>query len=198
MLLSTIYRIEQHSGITFGAGHLMDVLRGKRTDKVAQFGHDQISTFAIGANYSESQLRSVLRQLLAIGALGINAQAFNTLYLCDPARPILRGEQSVHLRASVVADKVKSARRSTPAPKSPTIELQGTAQIRYQALKAWRGEVAKSHNLPAYVIFHDATLAAIAQSEPATLSDLQAIAGIGAKRLEAYGQEVLRVIDQAA
>ena len=192
-LLSTIYRVQQMSGISFGAGHIMDILRGKQTDKVAQFGHQQISTFSIGSEYSEAQLRSVLRQLIALGALQVDAASYNTLRLLEPARPILRGEQPVHLRAAASAKK-ETRKRQAPAHKAPApaaAELDAAAQARFAALKAWRAETAREHNLPAYVIFHDATLAAIAARAPQVLQDLQGVSGIGATKLERYGQAVL-------
>ena len=192
-LLSTIYRVQQMSGISFGAGHIMDILRGKQTDKVAQFGHQQISTFGIGSEYSEPQLRSVLRQLIALGALQVDAASYNTLRLLEPARPILRGEQPVHLRAAASAKK-ETRKRQAPAHKAPApaaAELDAAAQARFAALKAWRAETAREHNLPAYVIFHDATLAAIAARAPQALQDLQGVSGIGATKLERYGQAVL-------
>jgi ATP-dependent DNA helicase RecQ len=181
--------------MSFGAGHVMDILRGKDTEKVKQYGHDSLSTFGIGAHFSEVQLRGVLRQLLALGALGVDAQAFNTLYLTEGSRAVLKGEVMVRLRASVssTADR-KSKRGASGASKPAPIALDAAGQQRYEALKAWRSEVAKSHNLPAYVIFHDATLAAIAQAEPQDLQALQGIAGIGVKKLEAYGDEVIRVV----
>ncbi|MEY4435245.1 MAG: hypothetical protein RLY41_1150 [Pseudomonadota bacterium] len=198
MLLSTIYRVKQQSGMSFGAGHMMDILRGKDTEKVKQYGHDTLSTFGIGAHFSEVQLRGVLRQLIALGALGVDAQAFNTLYLTEASRAVLKGEVTVRLRASVStpADR-KGKRTASGASKPAPIALDDAGQKRYDALKAWRSEVAKSHNLPAYVIFHDATLAAIAQAEPQDRDALQGIAGIGAKKLEAYGDEVLRVVTSA-
>ncbi|HEY2254838.1 MAG TPA: RQC domain-containing protein, partial [Variovorax sp.] len=195
-LLSTIYRVQQHSGISFGAGHIMDILRGKATEKVKQFGHERISTFGIGSEFSEAQLRGVLRQLIATGALAVDAQAFNTLQLTDGSRAVLKGEQQVMLRESISSPAERKPRRETsprgaPSPAAATLDASG--QARFAALKAWRSEVAKEHNLPAYVIFHDATLAAIAERAPATLEDLQGISGIGSKKLEAYGEDVLRV-----
>ncbi|WOP15416.1 RecQ family ATP-dependent DNA helicase [Ottowia sp. SB7-C50] len=196
-LLSTIYRVQQQSGIGFGAGHIMDILRGKSTEKVAQFGHEQLSTFGIGAEYSEPQLRGVLRQLIAVGALHVDAQAFNTLKLLPEARPILKGEQPVRLRAATAPaprERVRKKRgeRTASAP-AAAADLDAAGQARFAALKAWRGEVAREHNLPAYVIFHDATLAAIAARAPQTLDDLHGVSGIGATKLERYGEEVLRV-----
>ena len=195
-LLSTIYRIQQMSGISFGAGHLMDIVRGKTTEKVTQHAHERLSTFGIGANFTELQLRGVLRQLIAMGAVAVDAQAFNTLQLTEQSRAVLKGEVAVQLRESVSAPTERKSKRSTrlsTVVKAP-INLDSEGLMRYSALKAWRTEIAKEHSLPAYVIFHDATLAAIAQRAPQSLDDLQGISGIGAKKLEAYAQEVLRVV----
>ncbi|HXD38945.1 MAG TPA: DNA helicase RecQ [Ramlibacter sp.] len=194
-LLSTIYRVQQQSGISFGAGHVMDIVRGKQTEKVAQFGHERLSTFGIGADFSETQLRGVLRQLIATGALAVDGQAFNTLKLTDGSRAVLKGQTLVQLRESVSLPPA-SRRRKAAAKAAPAVAagLTDSGQARFAALKSWRAEVARAHNLPAYVIFHDATLAAIAALAPRTLDDLQGISGIGAKKLDAYGAEVLRVV----
>ena len=195
-LLSTIYRVQQASGISFGTGHIMDILRGKATDKVKQFGHDQVTTFGIGASFSETQLRGVLRQLIAVGAVEVDAQAYNTLRLTEGSRAVLRGEQAVMLRETIAAPAARN-RRSPPAKPAAAAVAAGlteAGQVRFAALKAWRAEVAREHNLPAYVIFHDATLAAIAALAPHSLDDLQSVSGIGTKKLQAYGQEVLRVV----
>jgi ATP-dependent DNA helicase RecQ len=197
-LLSTIYRVNQASGISFGTGHIMDVLRGKKTEKVAQFGHEKISTFGIGADLTEPQLRGVLRQLIATGALGLqkvmldSGHSFDTLCLTEGSRAVLKGEVPVQLRESVSSAPAKRTRKGS-APPAAAANLGPDAQVRFINLKAWRAEVAREHNLPAYVIFHDATLAAIAERNPGTLDDLQGISGMGAKKLEAYGAEVLRV-----
>ena len=201
-LLSTIYRVQQSSGITFGAGHIMDILRGKATEKVEQHGHTRISTFGIGAAFSEQQLRGVLRQLIAINAVSVDAQAYNTLRLTEGSRAVLKGEVAVQLRASVSGGgsageksrRGKGAKDPKASPARAPVALDDAAQQRYEALRAWRAEVARAHNLPAYVIFHDATLAMIAQRAPGSLDDLQGISGIGAKKLDAYGDEVLRVV----
>ncbi len=197
-LLSTIYRVQQQGGISYGAGHIMDILRGKVTEKVTQRGHETLSTFGIGSAFSEVQLRGVLRQLIAIGAVNVDAQAFNTLQLTDGSRAVLKGEVPVQLRESVSSPAERKARRGTgvSVAKVPA-SLDAEGQSRFMALKAWRAEVAKEHNLPAYVIFHDATLAAIAERAPQSLDDLQGISGIGATKLEKYGQEVLRVMVSA-
>ena len=199
-LLSAIFRVQQASGIGFGAGHIIDIVRGKATGKVTQHGHQGLSTFGIGADYSEAQLRGALRQLIALGAVQVDAQAFNTLKLLQAARPILKGEQPLRLRAaSAGADKsaprTRRTRAATPAPAAPA--LDAAAQQRFAALKAWRTEAARASDLPAYVIFHDSTLTAIAASAPQTLDDLHAISGIGMAKLQKYGQDVLRVIAAA-
>jgi ATP-dependent DNA helicase RecQ len=202
-LLSTIYRVHEASGLTFGTGHIMDIVRGKDTEKVQQFGHDKLSTFGLGKDYTEAQLRGVLRQLLATGAVGLhkvsleNGHSFDTLCLAAGSRAVLRGEQPVQLREATAHAAPKRARR-TATPSAAAANLDQDAQVRFINLKAWRAEVAREHNLPAYVIFHDATLAAIAERCPATLDDLQGISGMGAKKLEAYGADVLRVCDTTA
>ena len=191
-LLSTVYRAEQHSGFSFGSGHIMDILRGKATEKVSQYGHAKLSTYGIGASFSETQLRGVLRQLIAMGALNVQGQVFNTLQLTEGSRAVLRGDAKVLLRESV-SHKAEKRSRKPQAVGPAAANLNQDAMVRYINLKAWRAEVAKEHNLPAYVIFHDATLAHIASADPQNLEDLQGISGIGVKKLEAYGREVLQV-----
>jgi len=197
-LLSTIYRVHQASGISFGTGHIMDIVRGKDSDKVRQFGHDQLSTFGVGREYSEAQLRGVLRQLLAIGAVGVHrvlldsGHSFDTLVLTEGSRPVLRGEQPVALREATAQAAPRRTRRAA-APPVAAANLDQEGQVRFINLKAWRAEVAREHNLPAYVIFQDKTLAAIAERNPASVHDLQGINGMGATKLEKYGAEVLRV-----
>jgi ATP-dependent DNA helicase RecQ len=126
-LLSTIYRVQQQSGISFGAGHVMDIVRGKKTEKVAQFGHEGLSTFGIGAEFSEAQLRGVLRQLIAIGALAVDGQAFNTLQLTEGSRAVLKGEVQVQLRESVSTPATSSRRRGGSAKAAPAVAAGLTA-----------------------------------------------------------------------
>ncbi|WP_374667729.1 DNA helicase RecQ [Ramlibacter sp.] len=199
MLLSTVYRVQQASGIAFGAGHIMDILRGKVTDKVRQFGHDTLSTFGIGADLSEAQLRGVLRQLIATGALAVDSAHYNTLQLTPASRAVLRGEQPVRLRESAALPAGERRSRGTRGPAKPVAaaDLSPAAQLRFEALRRWRAETAKTLNLPAYVIFHDATLAAIAALAPQTLRELEGVSGLGARKLEAYGAEVIRVVGEA-
>jgi ATP-dependent DNA helicase RecQ len=199
-LLSCIYRVQQASGISFGAGHIIDILRGKTTDKMTQFAHHQLSTFGIGAEISEQQYKALLRQLIALGAVSVDAEHFNTLKLEPLAKSYLKGEHTVLLREAMPESvrKAKSGTRSEGKAKTKTPEtlaaLDSVAQQRFAALKAWRAEVAREHALPAYVIFHDATLLAMATAAPQTLAELSGISGLGAKKLEAYGEEVLRLL----
>ena len=197
-MLSCIYRVQQSSGISFGAGQIMDILRGKATEKVAQFGHDKLSTFGIGADLSEQQWRGVLRQLIAIGAVRVDVDAFNTLQLTELARPVLRSEMRLMLRESLAEPRRSSTRKPASArAKAETAQLDAEGLQRLAALKAWRSEVAREHNLPAYVIFHDSTLIALAELAPQSVAELEGVSGMGSKKLQAYGEEVLRVIGQA-
>ncbi len=196
-LLSCIYRVQQSSGMAFGAGHLMDILRGKVTEKVTQYGHDKLSTFGIGADLSETQWRALMRQLIAREAIHVDSAHFNTLHLADAARAILKGESQVWLRQlseKKASSRSKSGRASQTARAPDGQPLSLSERDCLDALKAWRGEVAREHNLPAFVIFHDSTLRAIAAQKPRTLADLDGIAGLGQKKREAYGADVLRVV----
>jgi len=197
--LSCIYRFHQDGGRRFGAGHLIDVLRGKQTDKVAQYGHHTLSTWSVGADLSEQQWRAVLRQLIALGHV-VTEGEYHTLMLADSARAVLKGEVQLLLRVptapvkrgktSRVAVSSSSKTGSKPAP----IDLDDEAQTRFESLKAWRAEVAREHSLPAYVIFQNVTLAEMARQHPASLDELAGISGVGTKKLEAYGDEILRVL----
>jgi ATP-dependent DNA helicase RecQ len=200
--LSCIYRFWQNGGQRFGAGHLVDVLRGKPTDKVAQFGHARLSTFGIGADVSEAQWRGVLRQLIALGHVHTEGE-YSTLVLTDSARDVLRGDVPVRLKVATESAGGRSKKDKTAAGKAagksaagkaPPVPLDEHATELFLRLKAWRSEVAREHNLPAYVVFHDTSLAVMAREQPVTLEALGRISGVGSKKLEAYGQELLRLI----
>ncbi|MES1977035.1 MAG: DNA helicase RecQ [Pseudomonadota bacterium] len=194
-MLSCIYRVQQASGINFGAGHLMDILRGKPTEKVVQYQHDKLSTFGIGADLGEAQWRAVLRQLIAKNMVRVDVDAFNTLQLMPDARQVLKGETAVMLREQLAAEKSARGKKATKTSVKGMAEaaLNAGALERLGRLKAWRAEVAREHNLPAFVIFHDSTLRALAERAPTSMDELEGIAGMGVKKLEAYGAEVLRV-----
>ena len=205
-LLSCIYRFQQHGqqrfgARSFGAGHLIDVLRGKSTDKVTQYGHADLSTFGIGSDLSEQQWRAVLRQLVAQGHVFAEGE-FNTLALADSVRAVLKGEVQVLLRQAPEStgrrgsksSRARTGTRTGSARGVAEAQLDAAGQQRFAALKRWRAEVAREHNLPAYVVFDNASLAEMARRQPATLLELGEISGVGAKRLEAYGLEILRVL----
>lgn len=200
MALSCIYRFMQNGGQRFGAGHLIDVLRGKESDKVRQYGHQQLSTWAIGAALSEQDWRAVLRQLIALGHL-VTEGDFNTLALTESSRAVLKGEVQLQLRqASAPSRRAKSSSGSRPSGGSRPVsaaeaDLDTQARARFEALKAWRAGVAREHGLPAYVIFQNVTLAEMARQHPHSLDELGGISGVGAKKLEAYGRQLLQVLD---
>ena len=203
-MLSCIYRFHQDGGRRFGAGHLIDVLRGKTTEKVTQYHHDSLSTWGVGADLSEQQWRAVLRQLIALGHV-ITEGEYHTLVLTGTARAVLKGEVELMLRVSVSAPAGRgkfggkagaktgsSAKSAKAAAEVASLDLD--AQQRFESLKAWRSEVAREHSLPAYVIFQNVTLAEMARLHPQSLDELAGITGVGAKKLEAYGTEILRVL----
>ncbi|MBP6252572.1 MAG: HRDC domain-containing protein, partial [Rubrivivax sp.] len=144
---------------------------------------------------SEAQWRGVLRQLIALGHVRAEGE-WHTLALDDSARAVLKGEVTLLLRVPSEARRGKAGRvsRRGVATRPPPLPLNEAALLRFAALKAWRGEVAREHNLPAYVVFHDASLAEMARSRPDTLDALGQISGVGAKKLQAYGREILRVL----
>jgi ATP-dependent DNA helicase RecQ len=202
-LLSCIYRFHQQGGQRFGAGHLIDVLRGKVTEKVEQYRHQGLSTFGIGADLTEAQWRAVLRQLIALGHVHTEGE-WQTLALAASSREVLRGEVALSLRVPSAAPEKKSKRAARTAAKGPSrgaaaaaTALDDAAQQRFAALRVWRAEVAKEHNLPAYIVFHDAALAEMAERQPASLSELATISGVGSRKLAAYGEALLQVLAES-
>ena len=195
-LLSCVYRFYQSGGQRFGAVHLIDVLRGKITEKVSQYGHERLTTFGIGADLPDVQWRAVLRQLIALGYLQVEGE-FSTLELTAGARAVLRGDVQLRLRQpSKSAGKAKRNAAATRGKSQRTpLSMDDEELARFEALKAWRAEIAREHNLPAYVVFHDATLAEMAKEVPESLDALAEISGVGAKKLDAYGREILRVLN---
>jgi len=185
-LLSTVYR----TGQRFGAGHVIDVLLGKATDKVDKFGHTSLSVFGIGASQTDKVWRAVLRQLVVRGLLEVDHTAYGALKLTVAAKPVLKGEETVMLRAIAAAP---SRRKSRLAPGSGA-GVHDDEDPLFLALRTWRRETANEKGVPAYVILHDATLREIAARRPATLAELGEISGLGTKKLEAYGEAVLGVV----
>ena len=189
--LSCVYR----SGQRFGAAHVIDVLRGVTSERVQQLGHDSLSTWAIGSDLDERQWRSVFRQLVANGLL--EADAHGALHLTDAAGPVLRGERSLHFR---VEQPKQSRRKRDRAASGADLEfdLAPEALVRFNALRTWRATTAREQNVPAYVIFHDSTLRAIATNAPEDMDELARIPGIGASKLDRYGEDVLQQLFDAA
>src|SRR5712664_3769106 len=193
-LLSCAYR----TGQRFGAMHLIDVLVGRATERVKQFGHDKISVFGIGAELNEKQWRAALRQLVAMGHLQPDSEAFGALKLTGTARGVLKGETEVMLREEVAGARVRATRtKSRRGDIAPPVAGQGSAgsPSLVSALRAWRSEVARTRGVPAYVVLHDATIDGIAAAQPTTLAQLRGIPGIGDKKLEHYGDELLALVN---
>ena len=192
-VLSTVYRLWKERGQRYGAGHIIDILRGKATERVTQYGHDTLSVFGVGADLSESAWRGVLRQLLAQGLLAVDHEGYGTLALTEGSRTVLKGERQLMLRRE--SPKAARAGRSAGTrPRTAVQELPADAQGLFESLRAWRGEVARNHGVPAYVIFHDATLREIALARPGSIADLGHISGVGARKLEAYGEDILEKV----
>ncbi|WP_445678549.1 DNA helicase RecQ [Radicibacter daui] len=184
-LLSCVYRTEQR----FGAGHIIDILRGGDTDRIRQYGHDKLSTYGLGTDLSKSEWQSVIRQLVAAGLLVVDVEGHGGLHLgpAERVRPLLRGEQQLEItrpRKDKVRARESGASRTVPEHARPVFE----------ALRGWRKRLAETQGVPPYVIFHDATLLAIAESGASSLAHLAGISGIGAAKLERYGDGVLEVL----
>lgn len=188
MALSCAYR----TGQRFGAAHLIDVLRGADNAKVRQFGHHTVSTYGIGSALDAARWRSVFRQLVAAGFLEADFDHFGALRITKAATPLLRGEHQLHLRED--PSKRERTRRRNDTTASTNSALSADAEARFDTLRNWRSSTAREQNVPAYVIFHDATLRSIAQHHPHTLTALAAISGVGAGKLERYGEAVLGVL----
>ena len=191
-LLSTIYRCRQASCSSFGVTHIIDVLRGKRTEKVERYSHHALSTFGIGADLSEADWRSLLRQLAAQHLLEVDAAHFNVLQLTDASRDVLRGQRRIHLKRKERPSERK--RRTTATTTARQSGLSAAEHALFEALRAWRSSMAKERGVPAYVVFPDATLQAIALASPRSLDQLRGISGVGDKKRDAYGQALLGLI----
>jgi ATP-dependent DNA helicase RecQ len=196
-LLSCAYR----TGQRFGAMHLIDVLIGRLTERVKQFGHDRLSVFGIGRELNEKQWRAVIRQLVALDHLQPDTGAFGALKLTDTARGVLKGETEVMLReetpgSRLRASRTKSRRGDLSAPSIGEGEAGDPNLL--GALRAWRSQIARKRGVPAYVVLHDSTIDGIATARPRTLEQLRGIPGIGDKKLEHYGEELIALVKQAA
>jgi len=185
-LLSTVFRLKSERRQRFGSGQVIDILLGRKTPKVTQFRHDSLSVFGIGTELSEGEWRGVVRQLLAGELLAVEGE-YSTLELSAASGAVLRGEHKVMLRREPErAPRAAKARRPVAAE-----ELPEDAVPVFERLRAWRGATAKEQGVPAYVVFHDATLRQIAAQAPTSLAALGAISGIGESKLAKYGQQIL-------
>jgi ATP-dependent DNA helicase RecQ len=191
-LLSTVVRLQRERNQKFGAGQIIDILLGKETTRVLQNDHETLSTFGIGTELNEAEWRGVVRQLLAQGLLGVNSDGFGTLVLTDASASILSSERHVMLRREPI--RVSSKSRGSKANRTPLADLTPEAVAVFEALRAWRAAESKEQGVPAYVIFHDATLREIATSGPSTLDQLGTITGIGESKLEKYGEQLLATL----
>lgn len=188
-LLSTIYRVGQR----FGAVHVIDVLRGISSERVLQWRHDQLSTFGIGSGQSVAEWRSVLRQAVAAQYVWVDMDEYSALKLTELARPILKGEKTILLRQY---QKPEKKRKEKAPPKFSPLVLSSQEQKLFEKLRWWRMEIAREKNIPAYVIFQDATLREIALAKPQTVEELKQIAGIGDKRLSLWGGDIIAQVNE--
>jgi ATP-dependent DNA helicase RecQ len=192
-LLSCVYR----TGQRFGAMHVIDVLIGRLTERVQQFGHDKLSVFGVGRELNEKQWRAVLRQLVAMGHLRADSEAYGALILTDTARGVLKGEADVKLREQAPGTRVRASRTKSrrgdlaAAPAAQPGDVDPELRTR---LRTWRSNIARERGVPAYVVLHDATIDGIVRAWPTTLDELRSVPGIGDKKLEHYGEELLRLI----
>ncbi|MBK8162903.1 MAG: DNA helicase RecQ [Gammaproteobacteria bacterium] len=184
--LSCIYR----TGQRFGAVHLIDVLRGRTTERITQWGHDRLAVFGIGSELDENAWRSVFRQLVALGYARPDHEAYGALRLTEASRPVLKGEQRIDLRRAAPRKAGKVPRQG--AASAGAVSMADAPLM--ERLKAWRAGQAREQAVPAYVIFHDSTLAALAAERPRDLDGLSAIDGIGTRKLERYGPQLLELL----
>jgi ATP-dependent DNA helicase RecQ len=187
-LLSTVFRLDRERHQKFGAGQVIDILLGKTTPKVIQFGHESLTVFGIGTELRESEWRGVARQLLAQSLLAVEGD-YGTLVLTDFSGEVLSQRRQVLLRReperTAPIAKATKPRRAAPA------DLPDVAVPVFEQLRAWRAATAKEQGVPAYVIFHDATLRQIATQAPSTLAELGTVSGVGEAKLARYGQQIL-------
>ncbi|HJV02051.1 MAG TPA: DNA helicase RecQ [Burkholderiaceae bacterium] len=187
-LLSAVYRVDQR----FAAGHVIEVLRGVETERIKTWHHDSLSVFGIGADRSEQEWRAILRQVIALGLVTVDHEQYSSLKLTDAARPVLKGGQKVQLRQ--YQKPVKQKRPTTAAKGYVESDLSPREQAIFDKLRWWRVETARAHNVPAYVIFVDATLREIAKARPTSLAELRGVSGVGEKKLASYGDEIVAMI----
>ncbi|WFE41322.1 DNA helicase RecQ [Micromonospora sp. WMMD998] len=194
-LLSTVYRLDRERHQRFGAGHSIDILLGKHTDKIDQHGHDALSTFGIGTDLRDTEWRGVVRQLLAEGLLAVEGD-YGTLALTEASADVLGRRRTVTLRKE--PERPLSGRAAKPRGAATVVaDLSPAAAGVFERLRAWRAATAKEQGVPAYVIFHDATLRQIAAEPPASLAELSRFNGVGENKLAKYGEAILTVLAES-
>ena len=186
-LLSTIVRLERERRQRYGAGQIIDILLGKRTPRVEQLGHADLATFGIGSDLSDQEWRGVVRQLLAQGLLAVHGDGYGTLVITEASAEVLTGGREVRLRREV-ARPTRSSKRSAPS------DLPADAAPLFERLRTWRAATARALGAPAYIVFGDATLRGVALTTPSTLDELGQISGVGARKLEQFGESVLAIV----
>ena len=186
--LSAIFR----TGQRFGAAYVIDVLRGERSERMERAGHDRLAVFGMGTHMDATAWRGVFRQLVAQGLVSVDHEAHGALKLAEPSRTVLRGEATVAMRRTVV--------RAAKAPRvrGEAAALDAASRGLFDALRGWRLEQARTQGVPAYVVLHDRTLAAIAQTRPGTIDALARIDGIGAAKLDRYGGAIVALVTGAS
>ncbi|HZZ49418.1 MAG TPA: DNA helicase RecQ [Pseudonocardia sp.] len=194
-LLSTVARLRKERNQGFGAAQIVDILRGKRTPKVEQFNHDSLSVFGIGSDLAEAEWRTVARQLIARGMLSVES-IHSTYVLTEDSWAVMRGEVPVTMRRDPVRSTARATSKGGRSRTAP-VELSGEAGGVFEQLRAWRASAAKDQGVPAYVIFHDATLREIATRMPSSLTELSAVNGVGENKLAKYGEDVLATVASA-
>jgi len=201
-MLSTIVRLDREREQRYGAGQVIDILLGKKTPKVVEQGHHDLKTFGIGLELNESQWRGVVRQLLAQGLIAVQGE-YQTLAITDEAGEVLRGQRAVTLRRDMPQPRGAAGRASRASSsvgagvgtaKLAAADLTAEQEAVFERLRAWRGATAKEQGVPAYVVFHDATLRAIAVAEPSSLRELAGINGVGESKLAKYGESILELL----
>ena len=213
--LSAVYRLSRARNQHFGAGHLIDILLGRDTERMRRFNHHTLATFGAGSDTSETQWRTVFRQLVALGFLYPDSEAMGALKLEDVARGVLKGETTVELReevpvakggrsrvgASGSRGKIAKTRSQSHSSNSDVARVDDAGPVDeslFQALRDWRAGVAREHGVPAFVVFHDATLEAIAAGKPGSLAALRGVSGVGDAKLKRYGEQLLELISAHA
>ncbi|MEP7155954.1 MAG: RQC domain-containing protein, partial [Betaproteobacteria bacterium] len=187
--LSCVYR----TGQRFGVAHLVDVLLGKSTEKTQQFGHDRLPTFGVGTELTDLQWRGVFRQLTATGYLSVDIEGYGGLRLTPASKPVLKGEETVTLRAQA-ATKVKKSRRDSTQRSKERNDISAHDETLWQALRETRLRLAREQGVPPYVIFHDATLQEMLAKRPQNMAEFATISGVGERKLLRYGEAFLDVL----